>query len=384
VGEGNGALRILLVIDELDLGGTEQQIVELVRHLPRTRYEPVVVCFRWGRKADEIARLGVRIEHFPKRGRVDPAFVLRLARFIRAERFDLVQTFLIGANLWGRLAARLAGVPVVVASERNVDVWEQPVKRWLGRALLAFTTDRLIANADAVRDYLLRRGADPTRVVTIRNGVDLDRFATPLDVGAVRHSLGLGPCTLMAAVVARLEPQKGHDVVLEAAARVYERLPRLRFVFVGGGSAEASLRAEVARRGLADRIVFTGFRTDTADLIRAADLSILVSTKEGMSNTLLESLAAGCPVIASTVGGNAEVVGEAGVLIPPSDPAALCRGILRLLDNRDAAVRMGARGRERVRREFSVLRMAAETAALYDELTAQRPASAAVEFHAAS
>lgn len=382
--ESNGALRVLLVIDELDLGGTEQQIVELVRHLPRARYQPVVVCFRYGRKAAEIARLGIRVEHFPKRGRIDPGFLFRLTRFIRAERFDVVQTFLIGANLWGRLAARAAGVPVVVASERNVDVWEQPVKRFLGRAMLALGTHRLVANADAVRDYLVRRGADPARVVTIRNGVDVDRFASPIDVAAVRQSLGLGSDELMAAVVARLEPQKGHDVVLEAAARVFERLPRLRFVFVGGGSAESALRAEATRRGLADRIVFTGFRTDTADLIRAADLSILVSTKEGMSNTLLESLAAGCPVIASTVGGNAEVVGEAGVLVPPRDPAALTRGILRLLGDRDASVRMGARGRERVRREFSVVRMAAETAALYDELTAHRSTSAAIEYHAAS
>jgi glycosyltransferase involved in cell wall biosynthesis len=379
----DGPVRILLIIDELDIGGTEQQILELVRCLP-ARYAPVVCCFRPGRKAAEIAALGVRVVHLRKRARLDLNLIRALVQLIRAERIDVVQTFLIGANLWGRLAALLARVPVVIASERNVDVWEQPVKRWLGRALLGLGTDRIIANANAVRDYLVRRGADPARVVTIRNGVDLDRFAAPLDVADVRRGLGLRPDDLVATVVARLEPQKGHDVVLDAAARIYERLPRLRFVFVGGGSAEASIRAEVARRGLGDRVVFTGFRTDTADLVRAADLSILVSTKEGMSNTLLESLAAGCPVIASTVGGNAEVVGDAGILIPPRDPAALARAIRQLLGDRPAARRMGARGRERVRREFSVVRMAAETAALYDELTSDRPASAAIEIHAAS
>jgi glycosyltransferase involved in cell wall biosynthesis len=378
VAEANGALRVLLVIDELDVGGTEQQIVELVRALPRARYAPVVCCFRHGRKAEEIARLGVRVVHLPKRGTVDPGLVWRLVALMRAERVDVVQTFLIGANLWGRLAALVARVPVVIASERNVDVWEEPVKRVVGRLLLR-VTDRLVANAEAVRAYLVGRGADPRRVTTIRNGVDLARFAAPVDVVAIRRSLGLAAEDQVAAVLARLEPQKGHDVVLEAAARLRDRFPRLRWLLVGGGSAEATLRAEVAQRGLGDRVVCTGFRTDSADLLRAADFSILVSTKEGLSNTLLESLAAGRPAIASRVGGNAEVVSsEVGILVPPRDPAALVAAVERLVAHPDEAARMGECGRERVRREFSVARMAAETAALYDELHGSRPLGVAV------
>ena len=371
-------MRLLLVIDELDVGGTEQQLVELVRHLPRARWTPVVCCFRPGRKSAEIERLGVRVVHLPKRGRVDLRLVRALITLMRSERFDVVQTFLIGANLWGRLAALAAGVPVVVASERNVDVWEEPAKRWLGLALARFT-DRIVANADAVREYLVGRGADPRRVVTIRNGVDFGRFATSIDRAAVRQGLGFAPEHTVAAVVARLEPQKGQDVVLEVASRLRDRFPMLRWILVGGGGAEASLRAEAARRGLGDRVVFTGFRTDAADLLRAADLSVLVSTKEGLSNTLLESLVAGLPVIASRVGGNAEVVAAgAGVLVPPRDPDALAAAVERLLADPAAAARMGASGREHVRREFAVERMVAETAALWDELLgvpASRPVS---------
>jgi glycosyltransferase involved in cell wall biosynthesis len=361
-------MRMLLAIDELDVGGTEQQILELVRHLPRGRWTPVVCCFRPGRKAEEIAGLGVRVVHLPKRRRVDVRLVRALVRLMRAERFDVVQTFLIGANLWGRLAALLAGVPVVIASERNVGVWEEPAKRWLGRAL-ARVTSRLVANADAVRDYLIARGADPARIVTIRNGVDFGRFAAPVDRTAVRRALGLAPEHTVAAVVARLEPQKGHDVVLEVAARLRERLPHLRWLVVGGGGAEAAVRADAARRGVGDRVVFTGFRTDTADLLRAADLSVLVSTKEGLSNTLLESLAVGLPVVASRVGGNAEVVGAgAGLLVPPRDPDALEAAVVSLVADPVAARGMGERGREHVRRSFAVRRMVDETAALWDEL----------------
>ncbi|HYV57580.1 MAG TPA: glycosyltransferase [Candidatus Nitrosopolaris sp.] len=378
-------LRVLLVIDELDIGGTEQQIVELVRSLPRTRYTPIVCCFRYGRKAAEIEQLGTRVVHLSKRGRADLGLVGRLVQLMRSERIDVVQTFLIGANLWGRLAALIARVPVVIASERNVDVWEEPLKRGLGRLLLAFGTDRIVANAEAVRSYLIDRGAAPRRVVTIRNGVDMDRFAGALDVATLRRSLGLAADDQVAAVVARLEPQKGHAVVLEAAAQLRDRFPRLRYLFVGGGSAESAIRAEVARRGLEDRVVFTGFRTDSADLIRAADFSILASTKEGLSNTLLESLAAGRPVIASRVGGNAEVVSsDVGLLIPPRDPAALARAIAQLADDPTSAARMGEHGRERAAQEFSVPRMAAETAALYEELGRARRLSATLECNAPS
>lgn len=367
--------RVLLVIDELDIGGTEQQILELVRSLPRERYVPIVCCFRHGRKAEEIQALGVRVVHLPKRSRVDLRLVLALFRLMRAERIDIVHTFLIGANLWGRLAAVLAGVPTIVASERNVDIWEEPMKRHLGR-LLARVTQRIVANAEAVRCYLVSRGLDPRRVVTIRNGVDAERFETSLDVAALRRSLGVTPDDVLAAVVARLEPQKGHDTVIEAAAALKERWPQLRFLFVGGGSREAELPALVDRRGLRDRILFTGFRTDSADIMRAADLSVLVSTKEGLSNTLLESLAAGRPVIASRVGGNPEVVSrDVGFLVPPRDPQALAEALSAALTDPAAVARMGAAGRELVRRDFSVQRMVAETAALYDVLEPSRAMS---------
>jgi glycosyltransferase involved in cell wall biosynthesis len=368
------AARVLLVIDELDIGGTEQQILELVRALPGQRYVPIVCCFRPGRKAEEIASLGVRVVHLPKRSRIDLRLVLALIRLMRAERADIVHTFLIGANLWGRLAAVLAGVPTVIASERNVGIWEDPVKRHLGR-LLARVTQRIVANAEAVRAYLVARGLDPRRVVTIRNGVDPGRFETPLDVAAVRRSLGVTAGDALAIVVARLEPQKGHDTVIEAAAALSQRWPRLRFLFVGGGSREAELPALVERRGLRGRILFTGFRTDSADLIRAADLSVLVSTKEGLSNTLLESLAAGRPVIASRVGGNPEVVSpDVGFLVPPRDPQALAEALAAALSDPARAARMGARGRELVRQNFSVERMVTETAALYDALEPSRAA----------
>jgi glycosyltransferase involved in cell wall biosynthesis len=368
-------LRVLLIIDELDIGGTEQPILELARRLPRRRYTPLVCCFRHGRKAAEIEALGVPVIHLAKRRRVDLGLVRHLIRLMRDERIDIVHTFLIGANLWGRLAALLAGVPTLIASERNVDVWEDPLKRYLGRTL-ATLTNRVVANAEAVRNYLIARGADAGRVVTIRNGVDFSRFDGTLDTTTVRRSLGIAPEHFLATVVARLEPQKGHDTVIEAAARLRDSHPQLRFLFVGGGSREDALRGAVTRRALTDRIIFAGFRTDSADLVRASDVVVLTSIREGLSNALLEALAAGRPVIASRVGGNAEVVSsDVGILIPPADPSALTDALEQLVEHPERAAQMGRNGHGHVRREFSVTRMVNETVALYEALDDKLPLS---------
>ena len=376
--------RVLLIIDELDIGGTEQQIVELVRCMPMERYRPIVCCFRYGRKAEEIEALGVKVIHLRKERRVDLTLVLALARLMRSENVGIVHTFLIGANLWGRLAALLARVPIIIASERNVDIWEEALKLRTGR-MLARVTNAIVANAEAVRTYLIARGVAAARVVTIRNGVNTTRFDGPLDRAAVRQSLGVRPDEILAAVIARLEPQKGHATVIEAAARLRGQHPQLRFLFVGGGSMQDLLPAMAERLGVRERVVFTGFRTDSADLIRAADLSVLTSTKEGLSNTLLESLAAGRPVIASAVGGNPEVVTpDVGILVPPRDPDALANALHRILSDRVAAERMGNRGRQRIRHEFSVARMVSETTALYDTLLGIVPVTSPASWGMAS
>ena len=149
--------RILFLIDELDVGGTEQQLLELVKRLDRQRYEPVVCCFRPGKVSKEIEAAGIRVITLEKRGKVDPFFVGRLVRMMRRERIDLLQTYLFTANTWGRLAARLAGVPIIVTSERNVDMWEEWYKQRLG-VWLDRWTQRTIGNSQAVGDYLAAKG----------------------------------------------------------------------------------------------------------------------------------------------------------------------------------------------------------------------------------
>jgi glycosyltransferase involved in cell wall biosynthesis len=182
--------RILFLIDELDVGGTEQQLLELVKRLDRRRYEPVVCCFRPGKVSKEIEASGIRVITLEKRGKVDPVFVAKLARMMRRERIDLLQTYLFTANTWGRLAARLARVPIIVTSERNVDMWEEWYKQRLG-VWLDRWTQRTIGNSQAVGDYLAAKGIARAKLRVIYNGVDTSRFEGPLTPHAAREEFGI-------------------------------------------------------------------------------------------------------------------------------------------------------------------------------------------------
>jgi glycosyltransferase involved in cell wall biosynthesis len=372
-------LRVLFVIDELDIGGTEQQIVELARRIDRSRFEPIVCCFRHGTKARELESLGVRVLHEPKHLKADPGLIVRLARRMRYERIDLVQTYLWTANTWARLAARMAGIRYVVASERNVDIWEEPYKRVIGR-WLARSTDRIIANSEAVRRYLLERGRlRPEKVVTVYNGVNFDRFRTSCDVSVRRAEIGLPEDAVLAGVVARVEPAKDHATLLRALALISRRIPQLHLVVVGGGSEVGRLRESARELGIAEHVHFTGPRADAAEWLQSLDISVLSSVKEGLSNTVLESMAAGRAMVATDVGGNAEVIveGETGFLVPPRDPAALGEALARLALSPELMARFGRAGRKRVHTVFSVSRMVARTEALYLELAAQGARAAA-------
>jgi len=371
-------LRVLFMIDELDIGGTEQQILELVRRIDRNRFEPHVCCFRYGRKAKEIASFGVPVHHEPKRLKADPGLLLRLASLMRRERFDILQTYLWTANTWGRLAGRLAGMPIVVASERNVDIWEERYKRLIGR-WLARSTDCVIANSEAVRRYLLHRGGlAPDKVVTIYNGVNFERFHAPCDPQVRRQELGIPEDSVLAGVVARVEPAKDHATLLQSMSLIRDRAPKLHLVVVGGGSEEERLRRMARELAIADRVHFTGFRTDAAEWLQSVDFSVLSSVKEGLSNSVIESMAAGRSVAATDVGGNAEVIlpEETGLLVPARDATGLADALARLANSADLRERLGRAGQARVESVFAVAPMVAHTERLYQSLAERMRAAA--------
>jgi len=385
-------IRILKFLALFGFGGTERQVVNLVRNLDRSRFEPSFACLkRWGHFLDDIEQQRIPIAEYRIRKLYKPSTFqqqLRFTRDIRREQIQIVHSYNFYANVFAVPAARFAGVPVVIASIRDTGMGITPAKMRLHR-LACRLADCVLVNAEAIREWLIGQGYRAEKIVVIRNGIDLSRFAHPSGTSGLRHELGLPTHAPLVVVLARLVPQKGIETFLEAAAEVSRCHPEARFLIVGDvfassdsngvivsdDSYKKSLQRHVDRLGLDGRVIFTGFRPDVPELLSQAAVSVLPSISgEGLPNALLESMAAGVPSIATRVGGSPEVIDEDGVtglLVPPRDPRALAQAMCSVLENPELARRLGAQARDRITRHFSTERLARETENLYATLLAR-------------
>lgn len=374
-GQHGRRLKVLLVTVGLGVGGTEMQIMALATRLDRTRFEVTVCGLKGpGVVGEELRARGVRVVTLDGRGRWDGRVLGRLARLIRAERPDIIHAFLGFANLAASLVGRPLGVPVVIWSYRDVEVWKTKLEWLVDRAALRWA-DAVTCCSEAVRRFVLVRVNGPAaKFSTIYNGVALEEFETPKAIK--RAALGLRDGVPVVGTVARLdEPKKGLTVLLHALAELDGRpdAPDWHLLLVGDGPAREPLARLAARLGLARRVVFAGERRDVPSVLAAMDLFVCPSLYEGFGIAIVEAMAAGRPVVASAVGGVPEIVvnGETGLLVPGGDPGALADAIGALLAQPDRARVMGARGRERVRAEFSIETAVRRHQQLYELLSAR-------------
>jgi glycosyltransferase involved in cell wall biosynthesis len=295
-----------------------------------------------------------------------------------------VHTYGFWANVFGIPAARVAGTPVVLGAIRDNGDHITPAQRRVQRAVCRLA-DGIVVNAEAIRRRLTQEGYDPRRISVVPNGIDLTPFGRPGPGGRLRRELGLPEDAPIVAVFARVAPVKGLEYFLQAASGVYERFPSARFLVVGETRALAygvpvpssythGLQAMAMALGLGDRVIFTGVREDVAELMEEVSVVVSPSLDEGLSNSVLEAMAARAPVVATRVGGTPEAVedGVTGLLVPARDAAALARAIGTLLEDRELARRLGEAARERVTRRFSIEEMVRRTARLYSTLVEER------------
>jgi L-malate glycosyltransferase len=378
--------RVLALTVGLGLGGAERLLLLSAPRLRSLGFDVRVGAFKTGGALVEaFERAGIPVVTFGARHRRDLGSLLRLSRYLKAERIDLVHAHLFYANVAARLAGRLASVPVVLTAHHDTDLWMGPHHRLLER-VTAPLSDRILTCSEAVRRFAIERHGLPAgRVVTLANAVDVEAIPSGADARArARTLLGTGPEERLVGTLGRLhEPKKGLRSFLSAAARVAAAEPRARFVLIGDGPARADLERFAASLGLADRVRFTGERADATLLLPGLDLLVQPSLWEGFGLSALEGMAAGLPVVASRVGGVPEVIrdGVDGILVPAGDPVRLAAAMIAILGDPDRAARLGAAGQTRARREFHVDRLVRETASLYRELLgaagpARQPAGA--------
>ncbi len=355
--------RVLHVIGQLTHGGAEFQLKGLLQHGTGDDTEHAVACL-WRTGADDIVRpirqAGWDVFFLDKHRGLDLKMIARLAALIRHWKPDVVHTWLMSAGLWGRIAAILAGRPAVVAAFRGEEMHSWPggkyLDRWLDRR-----TDGVIVNSKRLQDVLgARLGRSPESIQLVVNGLDASRFVPEPTDPARRAELGLPADGLIVTMVATIRTVKNWPLFVEVARRVHAERPDVHFVSVGGGPGLAGLTEHVSGLGLdEDCIRLLGKRTDVPDILVQSDLAMLTSDFEGMSNALLEGMAAGLAVVATNCSGTVEVVtpGETGFLADVGDADGLTEHVLRCVADDDLRRRLGQAGRERVLSEFSFERM---------------------------
>ena len=362
-------LNVLQLIPTLDRSGAEKQMVLLAKGLPRDRFHvEVATLTRLGPLQDELEAAGVPVRTIGKRFKLDPLVLKRLVGFLKSQRFDIVQTWIFAANTYGRIAARMAGVPIVITTEMAVDLWKGKAERFVDRRLAGWC-DRLIGNSHAVVDYYRSLGLPEDRLAMIYSGI-AEEEPPPVDPSALRSEFGFAAQAPLVLFAGRLAEQKRVDDLLKALDLLQHVQPDLRTLIAGDGPLRSRLEETARLYDLDGKVRFLGHREDVPRLMAAADLVVLPSAYEGLPNLVLEAMRFRKPVVATAAPGTTEVVvdGQTGVLVPVANPQLLARAIRDLVRDPALARRLGQAGRERVDAEFRVQTMVDRFAALYDEL----------------
>ena len=360
-------MKVLHVEGGRHLYGGAFQVLHLLRGLAARGHRSLLACPR-GSDLAHAAGTVADVRELPMHGDADLLIAPRLYRLIRRTHPDLVHLHSrIGADLWGGIAGRLAGVPVV--HTRRVD---NPEARFVV-ALKYRLHDRVIAISEGIARVLVSEGLPPGKLRVVRSAVDWQRYARPCDRATVAARLGVPADGLLIGVVAQLIVRKGHRLLLQALPPLAEAHPGLHVVFFGQGPLEPALRREIASAGLADRVTLAGFRHDLETVLPCLDLLVHPALMEGLGVSLLQGASAGVPIVASNVGGIPEAVrdGENGVLFPPGDIDALGAALGALLADPERRHVLGAGGRALMAREFSIDAMVEGNLAVYRELLAE-------------
>ena len=362
--------RVVYMAHALMVGGAEEMVLNLVRHLP-DRFEPVVCCINQaGPIGEEIRNTGVAFQVFNlDPGLRRPWHLFEIERRLRELKPDIVHTFLLTASLYGRLAAILAGVPIVIGTEVNIYENKRP-HHALAERLLMRGTDRVVVSAESVRDFYIRQvHADPTKVDVIYNAVDWSQLQTTTSRDAMRTSMGVPPGAPLAGIIARLTEQKAHRYLFEAMAST-PGLEALHLLVIGDGDLRDELRATSERLGLSGRVHFLGARRDLGDLLASIDVFVMPSLWEGLPLSMVLAMGAGLPVVATRVAGIPEVVqdGVTGLLVPPADAPAFGSALARVIADPELRRTIGAAASAFVRPRFGVDGYVASVTDLYDRL----------------
>lgn len=370
---GGGRLRVLTLVDSLRPGGAERLAATLAIHLDRSRFEPIVCVSRTiatpSPLIDDLNEAGVSILPLTRSSRRALRAWSPLLGFLHREQVDILHSHMFGSNAWGAAFAILSRTPVFVAHEHGSASQGGSLRSFLDRWLIGRAADAFIAVSQEDRRKMINVFGIPSdKVRLVMNGI------VPLQPprSDLRAELGIPPDAEVVGTLAVLRREKALEILIDAAKLLALTFPRLKVLIAGTGPEEKQLRALVRARDLEDTVVMLGFRSHVADVLAALDVAAFTSDREGSPLAVMESMAAGKPVVATRVGGVPELIedGVHGLLVPPRDPGALADAVTLLLRDPSLRAELGRRGRERQRRDFDIAATVRRVEDLYEELVA--------------
>ena len=372
-------MKVLQLINTLSTGGAEMHLLTLCRYLKRQNVEIVVACLREHVKDSRSLRLDfeeedIRVINLQADSRYDSLFLGRIARVLREERPDIIHTHLPRADVAGAFARVFHPGLVWVCSVHAIysedwsGRWSLPLFNLLWRR-----ADIMLCISHAVREWLVGRGVPQDKARVIHYGIEPEKFSEPRV--NLREQWGLNDNAVVGSI-GRLEPRKGHDLLIQAMPELCMRVPSARLLIADHDPCGygVTLRRLIDRLGLGEKLRLVGFQTDVVSFLNALDVFAFASSSEGFGQVVIEAMAAGKPVITSKIAPLTEIVadGETGLLVESGSPQSFASAIAQLLIDPMERHRMGARGRERVTKCFTAERMTQETLLLYENLLGQK------------
>lgn len=317
--------------------------------------------------AAEARRLGIAVEICPMRGKADLTAIRALIRFCRREKVDILHAHS-GIDSWvGGIAAKFAGVPAVRTRHLFLPLKYNPIN------FVHYLFDRFFALGETMRTMLVKEcGFPPEKVINIPTGIDFSSFSPRYTKQEIRSTLQINNAVFVVLTVAVIRGVKRHDVALKAFKILHEKIPDSLYLIAGEGPMRSDMERLASELGIQDSVRFLGHRTDVADLIEAADVMLLTSRSEAQSQALTQSIGLGLPVVATAVGGVAEVVlhEKTGLLVPPDDPDDAASALLRIAEDPTLARSLGERGKAHARQHYSLEVMLDRSEAVYRQLYA--------------
>ena len=365
-------VKVLHLMQGLEVGGLEYMVVSLLKGLNSTRYQRFICCYDTSGELAKSLNGDIGIHLLKRRQGIDYTYPFKLAALLKRESIQILHLHNSTALFYGVIAGKIARVPIVVYTEHARDVFPN-IKVRISDKLLSLFTDKVIVVSDYLKKNLIEyEWFNPSKIMTIYNGVDETKFKIESNTGEIRDRLGLSAASKIIGIVARLDPIKNHKSAIKAIRLIVERFSNAVLLIVGDGPLRGELEHFVRQCKLEKHVVFLGTRTDVHQLLSIMDIFILCSTSEGMPVTLLEAMAAGRPIVATDVGGVSEVIehGKNGLLIEPNSHELLADAILDLLTNKEKAQRMGLSARNKFESNFTLSAMIKKYEDVYASLLA--------------